>query len=317
MTYFGHSLDPMTVLILGPTAGGKTALALALARRLPQGAECISADSMQVYRGMDIGTAKSTPQERAEVAHHMIDVADPHADAFTLADWLAGAEAAIEQTHARGRHALVVGGTNLYVKTLLEGMLSAPAPNAQLRLALEARPTEVLRSDLEQRDPLAASRIHPNDRRRAIRAIEVHMQTGTPITTLQAQWRERPTALPTGWHAVGLEWPVDAINARINARVAHMFETGFVREVVALAADGPLTRQAVEAVGYHEVLQHLAGELTEEQAVEATKVRTRRLGKQQRAWLRRFRAVPDSVWIEALDTPTEAMADTVLKKMLR
>lgn len=323
MTYFPPAMAPGTLLILGPTAGGKTALALAIARQLrdapapgmPRGAECISADSMQVYRGMDIGTAKPTPAERAEVPHHMIDVADPHADSFTLADWLAGAQQAIAATHARGNLAIVVGGTSLYVKALLEGMFDAPPPDPELRARLEQEPTEHLRAQLERLDPVAAARIHPNDRRRAIRAIEVHQQTGQPISALQLQWQARPQPLPEGWHAIGLNWPVEAINQRINARVGGMMAAGFLEEVARLAAKGPLTRQAVEAVGYQELLAHLAGKVTLEEAVEAIKIRSRRYAKQQRTWLRRFQALPGSLWLDAPQTPLEGSAGALLAKI--
>jgi tRNA dimethylallyltransferase len=306
---------PRTLLVLGPTAGGKTALGIALAQRLPGGGEVVSADSMQVYRGMDIGTAKPSREERAGVPHHLIDIADPHAGAFTVADWLDAAREAIAQIHARGRHAIVVGGTNLYIKALVEGMFEGPPTDPALRAQLEALPTEILRGDLEHHDPVAAARIHPNDRRRTVRALEVWMRTGQRISDLQAQWSERPRELPEGWAVVGLEWPVELLNRRINARVHAMVDAGLLREVVALAGTGPLTRQAVEAVGYHEMLEHLAGTLTLEQAVERMKIRSRQYGKQQRTWLRRFRAIPGSVWIEAARTTTEGAADEVIEKL--
>ncbi|MFO0963118.1 MAG: tRNA (adenosine(37)-N6)-dimethylallyltransferase MiaA [Phycisphaerales bacterium] len=306
---------PRTLLVLGPTAGGKTALGIALAQRLPGGGEVVSADSMQVYRGMDIGTAKPSVEERAGVPHHLIDIADPHAGAFTVADWLDAAREAIAQIHARGRHAIVVGGTNLYIKALVEGMFEGPPSDPALRAQLDALPTEILRGDLEHHDPVAAARIHPNDRRRTIRALEVWMRTGQRISELQAQWSERPRELPAGWAVVGLEWPVELLNRRINARVHAMVDAGLLREVVALAGRGPLTRQAVEAVGYHEMLEHLAGTLTLEQAVERMKIRSRQYGKQQRTWLRRFRAIPGSVWIEAARATTEGAADEVIEKL--
>ncbi|MBL9140429.1 MAG: tRNA (adenosine(37)-N6)-dimethylallyltransferase MiaA, partial [Phycisphaerae bacterium] len=133
-----------TVLVLGPTASGKSALAMALAFRMPGGAEIVSADSMQIYRGMDIGTAKATPAERAQVPHHLIDVTDPHQEGFTLADWLDAAHAAIRSTHQRGHHAVVVGGTNLYIKSLIEGMFASPPVDDALRAHLEAQPQEML-----------------------------------------------------------------------------------------------------------------------------------------------------------------------------
>jgi len=305
-----HRPASRTLLVLGPTAGGKTALAVELALRMPGGGECISADSMQVYRGMDIGTAKPTQAERRGVAHHMIDVADPHGGAFTAADWLDGARAAIADVQGRGRHAVVVGGTNLYVKMLLEGMFEGPAPDPALRARLEALPTEMLRRDLEQADPTTAARIHPNDRRRTVRALEVWMATGTPISALQRQWSDAPKGLPPGWDVVGLEWPVDAINQRINARVRGMIEAGLEAEVMRLIAKGPLNRQAVEAVGYREVLRHFAHECSIEEAAEAIRVRTRQYARQQRTWLRRFRAIPGAVWLEG---PNESAASAAAR----
>jgi tRNA dimethylallyltransferase len=327
MPYFARTVDndfkPLTLCILGPTAGGKSALAMALAKALAHraarsggaasaGAEIISADSMQIYRGMDVGTAKPPAEERALVRHHLIDIADPHLGGFTLADWLTGAQAAVRDIHARGKHAIVVGGTNLYMKALIEGMFAGPPVDDALRAALELQPTEMLRRELEQADPVAAARIHPNDRRRTIRAVEVHRQTGEPISALQSQWRAQPQELPEGWHLIGLDWSVEGINKRINTRVAAMFD-----EVTALAAAGPLSRQAVEAVGYYEVLLHLAGQCTLEEAAEAMKVRTRRYAKQQRTWLRRFRIVPGSTWIEADTVTPNAAIDHVLKNIFR
>lgn len=270
---------------------------------------------MQVYRGMDIGTAKSTLEERRGVPHHLIDIADPHTGTFTLADWLDAAQQALADVHARGKLAIVVGGTNLYVRALLEGMFAGPQPDPALRAALEALPADMLRQRLEQCDPVAAARIHPNDRRRTVRALEVHQQTGTAISALQQQWQARPAELPAGWTLAGLEWPVEAINRRINTRVASMVEAGLVKEVMRLLTGGPLSRQAVEAVGYKEVLTHLAGRCTVDEAAEAIKMRTRRYAKQQRTWLRRFRAVPGSVWVDGPQTTTEAAADLVLKKI--
>jgi tRNA dimethylallyltransferase len=306
---------PRTILVLGPTAGGKTALSVELALRVPGGGECVSADSMQVYRGMDIGTAKPSAEERRGVPHHLIDVADPHGGPFTVADWVDGARAAIEAIHARGRHAIVVGGTNLYVKSLTEGMFEGPAGDPEIRARLEALPTEMLRGDLEHHDPVAASRIHFNDRRRTIRALEVWMITGRRISELQQQWSDAPRALPAGMHVVGLEWPVDLINQRINHRVHAMVEAGLEQEVMRLLAKGSLNRQAIEAVGYREVLRHFAHELSIEEAEEEIKVRTRQYARQQRTWLRRFKAVPGAIWIDGPMTTTEAAAGLVIETL--
>jgi tRNA dimethylallyltransferase len=305
---------PRTVLVLGPTAGGKTALAVELARRLPGGGECVSADSMQVYRGMDIGTAKPTLEERRGVPHHMIDVADPHGGTFTVADWIEGAHEAIAAIHARGRHAVVVGGTNLYVKSLMDGMFEGPPGDPAIRAQLEALSTEILRGDLEHHDPIAASRIHFNDRRRTIRALEVWMLTGQRISELQQQWNDTPREMPAGMHVVGLEWPVEQINQRINLRVRAMIEGGLEQEVMRLLAKGQINRQAIEAVGYREVLRAFAHEISIAEAEEEIKVRTRQYARQQRTWLRRFKAIRDAVWVDGPLRTTEEAAREVIEK---
>jgi tRNA dimethylallyltransferase len=303
---------PLTVLVLGPTAGGKTALAVELALTMPGGGECVSADSMQVYRGMDIGTAKPTMEERRGVPHHMIDVADPHGGAFTVADWVDGAQVAIEAIHARGKHAIVVGGTNLYIKSMVEGMFDGPPGDPDIRARLEGLPTEILRGDLEHHDPIAASRIHPNDRRRTVRALEVWMITGQRMSELQQQWSDAPRALPPRTHAVGLEWPVELINQRINARVRAMLAGGLERELVTLLAKGQLNRQAIESVGYRELLRHFAHECSIEDATEDICVRTRQFARQQRTWLRRFKAIPGSIWIDSpVRTAAESAQDVI------
>jgi len=304
---------PRTILVLGPTGGGKTALAIELALRVPGGGECVSADSMQVYRGMDIGTAKPSEDERRGVPHHMIDVADPFGGPFTVADWLDGARDAIQSIHARGKHAIVVGGTNLYAKALVEGMFEGPAGDPAVRARLEALPTEMLRLDLEHHDPLAASRIHPNDRRRTVRALEVWMTTGRRISDMQRQWQDAPRELPPGWSLAGLEWSVDSINRRINLRVQEMLARGFIKEVIRLVTSGTLNRQAMEAVGYHEAVMHLAGRMPIEEVEAQMKIRSRQYAKQQRTWLRRFKATPGSVWIDAETTGTEAAAARVIE----
>jgi tRNA dimethylallyltransferase len=164
-------------------------------------------------------------------------------------------------------------------------------------------------------DGIAAARIHPNDRRRTVRALEVWMTTGRRISELQRQWNDAPRELPPGWAVVGLEWPVDLINERINRRVRAMVEAGLEREVMALIAKGPLNRQAIEAVGYEEVLRHFAHECSMDEAEELIKVRTRRYARQQRTWLRRFKAIPGAIWIDGPMTPTEAAAGLVIETL--
>ncbi len=367
-------------VIAGPTAGGKSALAYNLVRALREPSEggrpsieseIISADAFQIYRGLDIATAKPTREERAFVRHHLIDIIDlqrarsasegptdsPQPTAFTVADWLAHAEAAIAEIRARGRLPIVVGGTHLYIKALLEGLFEGPDPDPALRASLQARPLASLRAELARVDAAAATRIHPNDSRRTIRALEVYHQTGTPISALQQQWDVGRTRHDCC--LIALDWPVETLNTRINTRVNEMMDRGMLEETRALAAGGafgpafanlplplgeragvrgleihstpfpkpsrgvgaaplrhtlpqgerelvatPLQRQAAEALGTKQLLEHLCGECTLDQAVEHVKIETRRFAKNQRTWLKRLKSTPGSVWL----VPTEALS---------
>jgi tRNA dimethylallyltransferase len=293
------------ILLLGPTASGKTALSLEIARMLAiRGvrAEIVSADSMQVYVGMDIGTAKPSRAELELVPHRMIDVADPYSSGFTVEEWLRGARLHIDRVREAGGIAVITGGTNLYVQALVCGLFEGPPASPEIRARLGALAAEELRELLERRDPAAARRIHRNDIRRTVRALEVLELTGSPISALQVQWESRMPALEPGWRAVGL-MPAAAESARrINARVGAMIDEGFVDEVRALRARGDLGRQAAEAVGYRELAKYLDRRCSLHEATEAIKVRTRRLARQQRTWLRRFSGIPGSVWLEPGDT---------------
>jgi tRNA dimethylallyltransferase len=284
-----------------------------MARAAGPAVELVSADSMQVYRGMDIGTAKPTTSERSEVIHHGLDLVDPTHDGFTVEDWLAHAHAALAAIHARGGVAIVVGGTNLYAKALIEGLFDGPPADPALREELGTWELDALRSELVRIDPVAAERIHRNDRRRTIRAIEVHRATGTPISVLQAQWRDRPAALPAGWSLVGLSMGVEANNRRINARVRGMRAMGLVDEVRSLLGAGGFGAQAATAVGYRELIAHLHGAGSEDDAFEAIKIATRQLAKQQRTWLKRFADTPGSTWIDAGDGLTEQRMAEIAK----
>ena len=289
------------ILLLGPTASGKTALSLALAGMLASRgvrAEVVSADSMQVYVGMDIGTAKPSRAEREQVPHRMIDVADPYGSGFTVEEWLRGARAHIERLRAEGSVAVVTGGTNLYVQALVSGLFEGPPASPEIRARLGALAPDELRERLERSDPAAARRIHRNDIRRTVRALEVLELTGSPISALQVQWESGMPALEDGWRAVGLMPSVSESARRINARVGTMIEDGFVDEVRALRARGDLGRQAAEAVGYRELARYLDRRCSLHEATEAIKVRTRRLARQQRTWLRRFSGIPGSAWFE-------------------
>lgn len=310
------------VVILGPTAGGKSDLAIAVARHF--NGEIINADSMQVYRHLDAGTAKPTPQDRAGVPHHLVDVIEP-TEPFTVADWLERAEILIEQIRGRGKLPIVVGGTNLYLKALLEGMFEGPPANPEFRAALAHVPPHELHARLQQVDPDAASRIHRNDHKRLVRALEVHHATGKPISEQQSQWSEPPVSreaqpsAPPGYKhnpiLLGLHWSTEAINRRINARVKQMFHPpnphteDLITETRRLEAAGLLGAQAREAIGTKQVLAHLRGEYSADDAMEQVKIETRRFAKAQRTWLKRYRGVH---WLNAEgSTPQELTREAV------
>jgi len=311
------------IVILGPTAGGKSDLAMELARRLD--GELVSADSMQVYRGMDIGTAKPSRAEQAEIPHHGIDLVDANEEGFTVARWLKVADAAIEAIRARGKVPIVVGGTNLYIRAFLEGLDEAPAADPAFRAALEAVASEELHARLAAQDPAAAARLHPNDRRRITRALEIAHTTGETATERRTTWNDAGVEpRRADLFTVILDWPVELINRRINARVKRMFDAGFVEEVARLRTQGGLCAQARAACGYEELLAALgdgtraprAADLDD--AAEQTKIRSRRLAKQQRTWLKRFRALRPGMAIECDEATTVAqLADACTAALAR
>jgi tRNA dimethylallyltransferase len=271
-------------VILGPTASGKSDLAMAVARRT--GAEILSVDSMQVYRGMDVGTAKPTSAERAEVRHHLIDVVEPNEE-FTVARFVETADAVIADAARRERPLIATGGTPLYYKALFEGLFDGPPADAAVRERLAGQGGEALHRRLSAVDPEAAARIHANDKRRLIRALEVYELTGRPITSFQTDW-----AAPKFRHAavwVGLNWDKDVLNRRINARVKAMITAGWVDETRALLARcGSLSKTAAEATGYADLSAHLEGKVRLEDAVEQIKIGTRQLARKQMKWFRRW-----------------------------
>jgi tRNA dimethylallyltransferase len=291
MTPFENAL-----ILTGPTASGKTALALELAERL--GAEIIALDSMTVYRGMDIGTAKPMAAERARVPHHLIDVLDPW-ESLTVAWWLERAEAACAEINARGKRPLFVGGTPFYLKALLHGLFPGPPGDAELRRALEAEAesegTPILHARLALVDPRTAARLHPNDVRRVVRALEVHTLTGRPISEWQETWdtpsfaREAAVAPPSRpIPAVVLELPRSEIYSRIGERVERMLAAGWLDEVRTLVGlPRPLSREARQALGYRELLAFLEGTGPGwEETVELIRTRTRQFAKRQLTWFR-------------------------------
>jgi tRNA dimethylallyltransferase len=299
------AVDPRQLLvILGPTASGKSELALRAARE--SGAEILSVDSMQVYRGMDVGTAKPQAGERAEVKHHLIDVVEPN-EPFTVARFVELADEVIHEASARGVPLVLTGGTPLYYKALFEGLFGGPGADEEVRQRLRALSNDDLHDRLKQIDPAAAAKIHGNDTKRMIRAIEVFELTGQPISSFQTHWTEPLRRYPATW--VGLAWEKEALNRRINARVKTMISAGWVEEVRRLLSHyAPLSHTAAEATGYREVIEHVEGRLTLDGAVERIKIATRQLARRQMKWFRRF---PDVTWLEG-DAPVERLVEQCL-----
>ena len=290
-------------VLLGPTASGKTALSLALARRHP--VEIVSVDSMQVYRGMDVGTAKPSPQERREVPHHMIDVVEPEEE-FSVGRYCELARQAMEGIWNRGRRPLLVCGSPLYLKALMWGLFEGPGADAALRVRLasdlQRYGVEYMHQRLARVDPEAAGRIKPTDWRRIERALEVYELTGEPISARQSQFAGPPHFPSVG---VGLRWPRHSLYWRIDLRVDNMMSAGLLDEARRLA--GRLGRQAAQAVGYKELIAHLNGATSLEEAVQRIKRSTRRLAKHQLTWFRHF---PATRWI---DVPESALAEELLQ----
>lgn len=289
---------PAVIAVAGPTASGKSDLGLALARRLD--GEIICMDSMQIYRRMDIGTAKPTAQERALLPHHMLDVADP-TEAYAVADYAVAAERVIAEILSRGRVPILVGGTGLYLKALMDGLsLGGAGGDERLRAELNALADEPggkerLHARLAAVDPETAARLHPNDRRRVIRAIEVYEQTGVPMSRQNHAAQDRPfRVLP-----LALEWPRDLLYARLEARVHRMMEAGLLREVGALLESGVApTAQSMQGIGYKELIPVVMGQGDVDRAVWEIIVHTRHYAKRQGTWLR---AEPRCVWLDARD----------------
>jgi tRNA dimethylallyltransferase len=272
--------------LTGATASGKTAVGVELARRL--NAEIVSLDSMALYRGMDIGTAKPSESERADVPHHLVDVIEPDEE-FSVAQYVEAAGAAVQEITARGRVPLFVGGTPLYLKALLRGLFSGPPADWELRRRLqavaEAEGNAGLHARLAAVDPLSARRLHPRDTRRVIRALEVFEKTGRSISELQQQFDRARTAEEC--RVFVLDWPRTELQERIDRRVEAMFAAGLVEEVRGLLARAkPPGRTASQAVGYREVIEHLHGERALAETIELVKLRTRQFSKRQATWFR-------------------------------
>lgn len=273
------------VLLGGPTAAGKSAVALCLAERM--GGEIVSVDSMQVYRGMDIGTAKPSPADRARVPHHLLDVVDI-TEPFDAARFVQLARAAVAEIAARNRWVILCGGTGLYFKAFLEGLTEAPSADPALRAELEATPLPALLEELARRDPATCERIDRKNRRRVIRALEVIRLTGKPFSALRHPWRQPGVLPPEVAGAFVLNRPAADLRQRIDQRVEDMFRRGLVAETTRLL-DAGLDRNpvALQALGYRQVVEHLRGERPLAETVERVKTRTRQFAKRQVTWFKR------------------------------
>jgi tRNA dimethylallyltransferase len=273
------------VAVLGPTAAGKSALGLALAEAL--GGEIVCCDSMQVYRGLDIGTGKPTPAEREVVPHHLFDLVDP-GEAFHAAAWAAGAHAAIADITARGRLPVVVGGTGLYFRALTLGLFEAPPSDPAIRGRHEAEAAALgvpaMHARLAAIDPAAASTILTNDLLRISRALEVFEQTGVPISALR---QAAPRPPPLDLYTIVLEPSLDELRPLIAARVDAMMSLGFLDEVRRLHAAGFAGTRPLDGLGYRQLGQHLAGVLSLPEAVAETKRVTVAYARRQRTWFRK------------------------------
>ncbi len=295
-------MQPKLVVITGPTASGKTALGVALARRL--GGEVVSADSMQIYRGMDIGTAKPTPEEMQGVPHHMIDIADP-AENYSVSRYAKEASACVDDILARGKLPIVVGGTGLYIDSLIAGRTFADGTaDTALRQELSERYDEIggegLLGELRKVDPERAAKLHPADKKRIVRAMEVYILTGRTITQHDAETR----AVPPRYDAakIALDFAVrQDLYDRIDRRVDIMVQQGLFDEVRALLAAGvPTDCTAMQAIGYKEAVAAVQGKAAPQDAVAAIQLASRRYAKRQLTWLRRD---ADLFWLRHEKTP--------------
>ena len=283
------------IAIIGPTGVGKTALSLAVAQRF--GCEIVSVDSMQVYRHMDIGTAKASPAEREMVPHHLLDVADPDEE-YSVARYLADVAAAMAGIRQRGRVPLLVGGTGLYLRALGEGLFEMPPCDESIRQGLRERLEEeggaVLYAELERVDAVAAARIHPNDTYRLLRGLEIYEATGVPWSEHLEQGRQN--ALVPEMLKIGLTWEREKLYGRINRRVGQMVDEGLLDEVRSLLdrGYGPELKP-MQAIGYRHMVEHLNGDHDWAETLELLARDTRRYAKRQYTWFRRDSAIH---WLE-------------------
>jgi len=283
-------------VLTGATGSGKSTDALELAEEL--GREIVAMDSMTLYRGMDIGITTPPRAERDRMPHHLIDVLEPW-ESGSVAWWLDRAATACADIRVRGKRPIFVGGTPLYLKALMHGLFEAPPVDPAIRAKWEAEANRIGNAALHQQlatvDAKAAAKLHPNDVRRVVRALEVFDATGTPLSALQTSWAKAPAKLP----CVVLDWPRDELYDRINGRVLAMLAEGWMEEARALLAlPRPLSPEARQALGYGDLFAHLSAGLPWADAVASIRTRTRQFAKRQLTW---FRALPAAVWVSATE----------------
>ncbi len=289
------------IAIVGPTASGKTRLSVELAKEL--GGEIISFDSMQIYRGMDIGTAKPTMEERQGIVHHMLDIADPRED-YSVSRFVEEADKLLQELLSQGKTVILVGGTGLYIDSLMKGLEFAPLPESGVRQELtriaQEQGIEVLMDKLRAVDPESAERIHPSNQKRVIRALEIYLESGKTMTQHNLETQERPPKYEPLW--IGLDYVNrEALYARINRRVDLMVEQGLLEELQRLLAQGiPENATSMQAIGYKELMGYMRGECSLEEAKELLKQSSRRYAKRQRTW---FRRNPKIHWFLLEDEP--------------
>lgn len=301
-------MTPKLVVLVGPTAGGKSALAMALARQI--GGEIVSADSMQVYRGMDIGTSKPSVEDRRAVPHHGLDLVEPQVE-FTVAMYRRYALTALEAIQARGRTPILVGGTGLYIRAVIDGLCPAPEADPAYRETLEHEAALIgaaaLHARLQHADPDAAAKIHPHNTRRVIRALEVYYVSGKPLSV----WQRQTAGVAETWavRQIGLLPPREALDARIDARVRAMVAAGLVPEARALHRQG-VSRTAGQALGYKELFAAFEGRWTETEAITRIQRSTRRYARRQLTWFRRDARI---TW---MTPPADASPASLVPSML-
>ena len=298
-------MNGATIYLTGATASGKSALAMHLAKRL--GGEIISVDSMQVYCGLNIGTAKPSAEEQAEVPHHLIDVAQL-SEAFDAAQFVRLAKSASESISSRGRIPIFCGGTGLYFRALMEGLGNSPPSDELLRDELSLLPFESLVAELKIKDPKAAKQIDLKNPRRVLRAVEVIRLTGRPYSEQRIGWDKLKRA-PENLFCINRE--VDVLNQRIHKRVDEMFSLGLIEETQFLIKQGLRdNRNACQALGYRQVLDLLDGELSLESVVDKVKIKTRQFAKRQRSWFR------NQMQCDLLDWPKDENVDSFCELLL-